>query len=273
MIYLVNSTSNAKLEQLKENLKKMNKIAIGFSGGVDSSFLLKVASDTLGRDILAVTVQSAVCPQIEVDEAKRFAELMNVPHMIIDVDVEEIEEFKENTPNRCYYCKKHIFSRIKETAEKEHISHVLDASNYDDLYDYRPGMKALEELGIISPLIDVKLTKNEIRKLSKQMHLDTWDKPTFACLASRFPYDVGITKKRLHVVEEAENVLQSLGVKEVRVRYHKELARIEVNKDYFQLILGYSDEIAKRFRELGFKYITLDIEGYRTGSLNEVLTI
>lgn len=249
----------------------MMRVAIGFSGGVDSSFLLKVTSDILGKNTLAVTIKSPAHPKSEIDEAIRMARIMNVKHMIIDLDVTEIEEFKENNANRCYYCKKQIFSKIKEVAEKEGVPYVLDASNVDDLNDYRPGMRALEELGVLSPLINVELTKKEIRNLSKQMNLNTWNKPAFACLASRIPYGIGITKTRLMMIENAEDVLRSLSMKQFRVRYHNEMARIEVDKNDFQLVLDHTDKIVKRFKELGFKYITLDIEGYRAGSLNEVL--
>ena len=249
----------------------MGRVAIGFSGGVDSSFLLKIASEILGKNAVAVTISSSIHPEKELEKGKKLAKMMNVKHLIINLDIGEIEQFKENPSNRCYHCKKHIFSKIKEAAKKENANHVLDASNYDDLQDYRPGMSALEKLGVISPLIDVKLTKKEIRDLSKKINLDTWNKPSFACLASRFPYGINITKKRLMMVEKAENFIQSLGVKQFRVRYHTETARIEVPKNDFQTILKHTEEIVKQFKELEFKYITLDIEGYRTGSLNEVL--
>ncbi|MCK5635892.1 MAG: ATP-dependent sacrificial sulfur transferase LarE, partial [Thermoplasmatales archaeon] len=170
-----------------------------------------------------------------------------------------------------YYCKKELFSKIKQIATEEHLNYVLDGSNVDDTTDYRPGMTALEEFGVVSPLKDAGLTKQEIKELSRSMNLDTWDKPAFACLASRFPYGIEITKPRLEQVEKAESYLYSLGIKQFRVRYHNEIARIEVSKNDFQLIIKHSDEIVKKFKELGFKYITLDIEGYRTGSLNEAL--
>lgn len=269
--YSVKGDSISKLEQLKVNLKNMGSVAIGFSGGVDSSFLLKVASDVLGNNVLAITVNSTFHPKRELSGAVRFAQQMNAHHIVIDVDMDEIKDIRENPENRCYFCKKHFFSKIKDVAKQENIPYVLDASNYDDLQDYRPGMKALERLGVVSPLVDVGLGKNEIRDLSKQMDLDTWDKPAFPCLASRFPYGVEITKSRLEQVEKAELFLHSLDLKQFRVRYHNEIARIEVNKNNFQQILMHSDEIVKKFKELGFKYIALDIEGYRTGSLNEVL--
>jgi uncharacterized protein len=269
--YSVKGDSISKLEQLKVNLKDMGSVAIGFSGGADSSFLLKVASDVLGDNVFAITVNSMLHPKRELSDAVRFVQQMNAHHIVIDVDMDAIEDFKENPENRCYFCKKFIFSKIKDVAKQENIPYVLDASNYDDLQDYRPGMKALERVGVISPLVDVGLGKSEIRELSKQMDLDTWNKPSFACLASRFPYGVEITKSRLEQVEKAELFLHSLGIKQFRVRYHTEVARIEVSKNDFQRIFKHSDEIVKKFKELGFNYIALDIEGYRTGSLNEVL--
>jgi len=269
--FSVKGDSISKLEQLKVNLKDMSSVAIGFSGGADSSFLLKVASEVLGDKVLAITVNSTLHPKRELSDAVQFAQQMNAHHIVIDVDMDEIEDLKENLENRCYFCKKIIFSKIKDVAKQENIPYVLDASNYDDLQDYRPGIKALERVGVVSPLVDVGLGKSEIRELSKQMDLDTWDKPAFACLASRFPYGIKITKSRLEQVEKAESFLHSLGIKQFRVRYHIEVARIEVSKNDFQRILTHSDEIVKKFKELGFKYITLDIEGYRTGSLNEVL--
>lgn len=249
----------------------MGSVAIGFSGGVDSSFLLKVATDVLGDKALAITVNSMLHPKKELSDALQFVKQVNAHHIVIDVDVNEIDDVKENPENRCYFCKKHIFSKIKDVANQEKIPYVLDASNYDDLEDYRPGMKALERLSVVSPLVDAKIGKNEIRELSKQMNLDTWDKPSFACLASRFPYGIKITKSRLEQIEKAESFLLSLGMKQFRVRYHNEVSRIEVPKNDFQIVLDNSSEIVKKFKEFGFKYVTLDIQGYRTGSLNEVL--
>jgi uncharacterized protein len=192
-------------------------------------------------------------------------------HIIINSEETEIDNFSKNPIDRCYYCKKELFLKIKQVAIEENLSYILDGSNVDDINDYRPGLKALDEYNIVSPLRDVGLTKQEIKDLSRTMNLDTWDKPAFACLASRFPYGTEITKSRLEQVEKAESFLHFLGVKQFRVRYHTEVARIEVSKKDFQIILTHSDEIVKKFKELGFKYVTLDIEGYRTGSLNEVL--
>ena len=260
-----------KMENLKDKLRRMGRVVIAFSGGVDSTFLVKVAYEVLGKNVIAVTAASSTYPKTELEEAKRLARLIGVRHIIVNSEETEVENFKQNPPNRCYYCKKELFSRLKEIAKKEKINYVLDGTNYDDLTDFRPGMKALRELNIISPLKDVKLTKEDIRNLSKLMNLDTWDKPACACLASRFPYGIRITKERLDRVEKAEAVIRNLGIRQLRVRYHNEIARIEVNKKDMQLLLEHSDSIVKKFKELGFIYVTLDMEGYRTGSLNEVL--
>lgn len=265
-------TAWTKLEALKKNLSKMEKAAIGFTGGVDSSFLLKIASEVLGKDnILAITIASNVFPQRELEKAKDVMDQFNIPYKIIEINIDEIGGMKNNPIDRCYHCKKHIFSIIKKTAEKEGIKEVLDASNYDDLSDYRPGMKALKEQNVKTPLIDAQLTKNEIRTLSKKLGLKTWDKPSSACLASRFPYGIKITKERVHSIETAEKVLHDIGIKQCRARFHDHIVRIEVFPAEFKKIFDNAEEIVKQLKNIGFKYITLDLEGYRTGSLNEVL--
>lgn len=267
----VNEGSISKLDQLKTNLKKMGSVAIGFSGGVDSTFLLSVAHEVLGENVIAVTGVSSTFSQKENEEAECFTSNIGIKHVFVDSEEIEIDDFSKNSKNRCYFCKKELFSKIKQAAEDNNISFVLDGSNADDVTDYRPGFKAIKELNVISPLRDAGLTKEEIRNFSKDMGLPTWDKPAFACLASRFPYGTEITKSKLEKVEKAEDFVRNLGVKQFRVRFHDDVARIEVLKDDFQTVLRNSDEIAQRFKELGFKYVTLDIEGYRTGSLNEVL--
>jgi len=260
-----------KLEQLKASLREMDSAAIAYSGGADSAFLVKVAYDVLGENAIAITAASPTYPQRELKQAKELAKSIGIKHVIISSEETEIDNFSKNPSNRCYFCKKELFSKIKKIATKEHLNYILDGSNVDDKGDYRPGAKALEEFGVVSPLKDVGLTKREIKELSREMNLDTWDKPAFACLASRIPYGTKITKSRLKMIEKAEEVIQKLGVKQFRVRFHNEIARIEVLKDDFQIVLDHSDDIVKKFKKIGFKYITLDIQGYRTGSLNEGL--
>ena len=263
--------SAAKLDQLKKNLQNMNSVAIAYSGGVDSSFLLKIAHDVLGEKTISVIAISSTFPQWETEKAKDFTKKFGIKNIVIKTNELKDDNFVRNPENRCYYCKKNLFSKIKQVAIKEKTKYVLDGSNIDDVSDYRPGMKALEELGVVSPLKEVGLTKKEIRELSNEMNLDTWDKPSFACLASRFPYGEKITKLKLEQVEKAEDIIRALDIKQFRVRHHNKTARIEVSKNDFQKILKHSENIVKYFKKLGFKYITLDIEGYRTGSLNEVL--
>ena len=257
---------------MKDSLRKMGKIVIGFSGGVDSSFLLKVSVDVLGIDnVVAVTIDSLIFSKKEIEDAKLFAENLGVEHIVLSVDFNGIDQLGNNRSNRCYYCKNYIFSIVKEQAEKKDFDFVVDGSNIDDLCDYRPGRRALKKLGVISPLVDAKIAKEEIRKLSKEMGLNTWNKGSFACLASRFPYGIRINKKNLEMVEKAESYLNNLGLRQFRVRYHSDVARIEVEKKDFNLVMENSDSIVNYFKKLGFHYVSLDIEGYRSGSLNEVL--
>jgi uncharacterized protein len=267
----VKTTSQAKLKQLQQMLTVMKSCAIAYSGGVDSTFLIKVAYDTLGKNALAVTATSSTYPQRELQDAKRFAQKIGIPHVIIHSKELDIKKFSDNPSDRCYYCKKELFRKIQLIAQEHHLNAVLDGSNADDSFDYRPGAKARKELGVISPLKEVGLTKQEIRGLSHTMHLESSEKPAFACLASRFPYGTKITKERLKKIESAEEYLFSLGIRQCRVRYHDHIARIEVASDDFPAILTHAQRIVKRFKKLGFTYVTLDLEGYRTGSLNEVL--
>jgi len=249
----------------------MKSCAIAYSGGVDSSFLITIAYQELGDRALAVTATSSTYPKRELKEAELYAHKLGIPHIVIHSEELDIDGFAENTPDRCYYCKKELFRKIQQIAKDHHLAYVLDGSNADDTKDYRPGAKAKEELRIRSPLQDVGLTKQEIRELSKSLHLYTAEKPPLACLASRFPYGTTITDERLKKIEAAEEFLLSLGFRHCRVRYHDSIARIEVPQKDFQTILKNAKEIVKRFKGLGFIYVTLDIEGYRTGSLNEVL--
>lgn len=260
-----------KYELLKNKLKEMGKVVIAYSGGVDSNFLLKVASDVLGENAVAVTIYAMMHSSREMAEAKEYTKEFGVKHKIIKVDNFDEKGFIENSPKRCYYCKCAVFNMIKDYAKKNGIKYVLDGTNVDDLGDYRPGLKALEELKIVSPLKDSSLTKEEIRILSKRLGLKTYNKPSFACLASRIPYGDEITEEKLRLVEEAENYLQDLGFRQYRVRLHKDIARIEVAKD--EMHKFFDDEMMKnvytKLKDIGFKYVTLDLNGYQMGSLNK----
>lgn len=260
-----------KLEKLRSIIKSMGSVAVSFSGGADSAFLLKVAHDVLGDKVIAVTARSSTYPEREFREAVDFAHKLGIRHRTIVSEELNIEGFSDNPLNRCYLCKHELFSKICRLAGEEDIKHVADGSNVDDLNDYRPGSKAMAELGIISPLREAGLSKKEIRTLSKEMQLPTWDKPAFACLSSRFPYGHKITQEKLAMVEKAEQYLLDLGFKQVRVRHHDDLARIEVfaseRRKFFEN--GLMDKIHGSLKQIGFTYVALDLKGYRTGSMNE----
>ncbi len=264
-----------KYEALKENLKGLNSVAVAFSGGVDSTFLLKVAQDVLGTGVIAVTARSMSFPKRELNEASAFAAQHGIAHLIVDSEELSIEGFSSNPTNRCYLCKTELFTKIKDIATEKGMRWVAEASNIDDNGDYRPGLMAVAELGIKSPLREVGLTKAEIRQLSKEMGLPTWNKQSFACLSSRFPYGESITPQRLKMIDEAEQFLLDMGFYQVRVRYHGNLARIEIDEAGFRAIMDPSvrEKIHARFKEIGFTYVSLDLKGYRTGSMNETLKL
>ena len=263
-----------KFQLLKDNMKKRGSAAIAFSGGVDSTFLVRVAHEVLGDKLIAITATSSTYPERELKEAIKYAEDMGVKHKIISSEELDIEGFASNPKNRCYYCKKELFSKIKEVAKENGVEYVFDGANYDDIGDYRPGMQAARELEVISPLKEAQLTKADIRELSKDLGLPTWDKPAFACLSSRFPYGKQITIPKLKMVEEAEQFLLDMGIRQVRVRHHEEIARIEVDpKERVKFFdVEVMDKIGEKFKKIGFAYVTLDVLGYRTGSMNELLS-
>ncbi len=264
----------SKVDDLKKMLKDMNSVAVAFSGGVDSTYLLKVAHDVLGDRCIAVTALSPSFPDSENDEAREFCKSEGIKQVFVNPEEYKVEEYAVNPPNRCYYCKHILFSGMKKVAEEYGCNYVLEGTNADDINDYRPGMKAIEELGVRSPLRETGFTKEEIRQESNLLHLPTWDKPSFACLASRFPYGTRITEEGLLKIQKAEEVLKDLGFKQYRVRYHNDVARIEVLPD--DIIKLVSDDIrsqiSSRIKAAGFRYVAIDIDGYRTGSLNEGIT-
>jgi len=263
----------SKHKKLREILNSFGSLLVAYSGGVDSSLLLKVAHDVLGRNVLAVIARSETYTKEEGQAAIKFAKKLGVKYQIIKTDEFSDEHFLSNPTERCYYCKKELFSKLRDIAKKEGIRYVADGSNVSDLSDYRPGNNASKEFGIKSPLREAGLTKEDIRQLSRELKLPTWNKPSLACLASRIPYGTRITKEILKKIEKGEKYLRSLGLKQVRVRHHGNLARIEVDKcDIASLVdNGTADKIDKKFKSLGYNYVTIDVAGYRTGSLNEVL--
>ncbi len=262
-----------KLEKLEAYIRELGSLAIGFSGGVDSTFLLAVAYEVLGNNVIAVTGADASVPERELKEAKAFCDERGIRHIICTVDPLKEEGYRHNSPDRCYFCKHGIFTEVKKIADENDIRYMAEGSNMDDIGDYRPGLKAAAELSVKSPLRECGLYKNDIRMISKAMGLPTWSKPAYACLASRFVYGEEITEKKLRMIDEAEQFLIEKGFLEERVRIHGNMARIEVPaKD----ILRLSEDkmraaVCEKFKEIGFLFVTLDLEGYRLGSMNATL--
>ncbi|MDR2146768.1 MAG: ATP-dependent sacrificial sulfur transferase LarE [Tannerella sp.] len=257
-----------KLEILEDKIKSYGKLCIAYSGGVDSSFLVHVAYKVLGNNALAVMVDSPVLARRDKDNAVEILEKLGVPYEIVEENPFESEEFSENNRMRCYFCKKNNYTLIQETAQKHGIMYIADGQNADDVQsDHRPGIKAGHEMGVVSPLIDCGFTKEDIRRYSKQLDVVTWDKPANACLSSRIPYGTSITAERLSTVEIAEESLRKRGMEGCRVRWHDEIARIEATPEYLVRILN-TKEIIEEIKALGFKYVTLDLEGFRSGSMN-----
>jgi uncharacterized protein len=265
---------NPKFDHLMAQLKSLDRVAVAFSGGVDSSFLLAASKLALGDRAVGITIDSPALPRYELNDAISIARMIGAKHIIVKSD-KIGEEIKRNPVNRCYLCKKSEFGSVQQVANDLGIKYVLDGSNVDDLKDYRPGMKAVYELRVLSPLLDAQMTKSDIREFSKKLKLPTWDKPAYACLFSRIPYGQEIRIEDLDKVEKAEKFFIDRGFRTIRVRCHGDLARIEVAAgDRNKLVTEpLASEIVQMLKSFGFKYVTLDIQGYRMGSLNEFINI
>ncbi len=273
-----NETPNKQLldkyERLLEYIKSLGSVAVAFSSGVDSTFLLYAAKCALGDQVIAVTASSCSFPERELKEAKAVCSAQGVQHFVVRSEELEIEGFSHNPKNRCYLCKHELFEKILAIAAERGIKEVVEGSNLDDDGDYRPGLKAVAELNIKSPLRELGFSKEQIRILSRYLGLPTWDKQSFACLSSRFPYGEEITEKKLKMVDRAEQLLMDLGFGQLRVRIHGNIARIELDPSEFGYFMEEKirNRVHEEFRKIGFDYITLDILGYRTGSMNETLS-
>lgn len=262
-----------KYQKLQEYIRQTGSVAVAFSGGVDSTFLLRVAHDVLGDRAVAVTARSCSFPAREWKAAQDFCEQNGIRHVVCESEELEIEGFRRNPENRCYLCKRELFEKIWAIAKDQGLHSVMEGSNLDDNGDYRPGLQAVEELGVLSPLRYAQLSKAEIRELSRELGLPTWDKPSFACLASRFVYGETITEDKLSMVDRAEQLLLDLGFRQVRVRIHGTMARIEVEPSEFEKLLAEDvrETVYSQLKSFGFSYVTMDLLGYRTGSMNETL--
>lgn len=270
----MNTELKEKYDHLVEYIRDQGPLAVAFSSGVDSTLLLRAAYDALGTDLLAVTALSRSFPERESLEAAQFCRDLGIRQVTVEVDQLSIKGFRENPADRCYICKKELFTAMMDAAREYGFTRMAEGSNMDDLSDYRPGLKAIAELGVLSPLRETGFTKAQIREASRELGLPTWKKQSFACLVTRFVYGEKITDEKLRRVDRAEQLLLDLDFHQLRVRIHGEegrLARIEVMPDEFEKLLAAREEICARFKEYGFEYVTMDLEGYRTGSMNEVL--
>ncbi len=272
---MLDDTLRKKYSSLKSNLEQLGSLVIGFSGGVDSTLLLRVSVDVLGQRALAVIGRSATYPSREFQEAVRLAESMKARTLVVDTEETDQLKFRDNPPDRCYFCKTELFSKLHGIAEAEGIPWIADGSIVDDADDFRPGMRAKREQNVVSPLQEAGLTKQDVRNLSRHLELPTWNKQSFACLSSRFPYGTAISKENLAKIDAAETVLHDLGIASYRVRFHDErTARIEVGQAELEKMLDpvRRTTIVAELKKIGFTYITLDLQGYRTGSMNDVLS-
>lgn len=266
-------TQLKKYNDLISTIKDFGSVAVAFSSGVDSTFLLYAAKEALGDRVIAVTAQSCSFPKRELNEAKDFCEQQQIRHFICESEELDIDGFSHNPKNRCYLCKHELFEKIQKIAEQEKITAIVEGSNLDDNGDYRPGLTAVAELGIYSPLRSIGFTKEDIRALSRHFGLPTWNKQSFACLSSRFVYGETISREKLGMVDKAEQLLLDLGFHQVRVRIHGMIARIEIMPEEFPKIIqeDIRSQITESFKSFGFTYVSLDLTGYRTGSMNETL--
>ena len=258
---------------LESRIAKLGSVLVAFSGGVDSTVVLAVAHKVLGNRVLAVTAESESVPARELEVAHQLTRVLGIQHLVIPTEETSLPEYLRNPENRCYYCKTELYSKLSQIAAEHNLTYVLNGINRDDLGDHRPGITAAREAGILSPLSDTGLTKQDVRDLAREMNLPNWEKPALACLSSRVPYGQPITMEKLSMIERAENFLLDAGFQQVRVRHHGDTARIELPREDIPVLFrnGLAEKISHRLREIGFSYITVDIEGYRSGSLNEIL--